>query len=114
DESAIFPSLNSVLGGTMLTYKMASLYDTSISVDDTDEYTTRQGTALFFFFERKEGNVMEMLSFPFEGVYGMSYPFSPRYSARYLQVKRERDKSRQNKKPHSLSTVRLRACFRHA
>ncbi len=24
-------------------YRMASLYDTSISVDDTDEYTTRQG-----------------------------------------------------------------------
>lgn len=45
----------------MMTYKMARLYHTSITVDNTSSYATRQG------------------------VYGASYPFSPRYSVRYMQ-----------------------------
>ncbi|WP_448541187.1 alpha-galactosidase [Roseiflexus sp.] len=48
-------------GGCMMTYKMARLYHTSITVDNTSSYATRQG------------------------VYGASYPFSPRYSVRYMQ-----------------------------
>lgn len=48
-------------GGCMLTYQMARLYHTSITVDCIPTYATRQG------------------------VYGASYPFSPRYSVRYLQ-----------------------------
>ena len=45
----------------MMTYRMARLYHTSITVDNIDSYSTRQG------------------------VYGASYPFSPRYSVRYIQ-----------------------------
>ena len=45
----------------MLTYKMARLYHTTITVDNIATYATRQG------------------------VYGASYPFSPRYSVRYMQ-----------------------------
>jgi len=41
--------------------RMASLYTTSISIDNSPIYVTRQG------------------------VYGMSYPFSPRFSSRYLE-----------------------------
>ena len=48
-------------GGCMMTFKMARLYHTSITVDNMDAYSTRQG------------------------IYGASYPFSLRYSARYLQ-----------------------------
>lgn len=48
-------------GGCMMTYKMARLYHTSITVDNIDTYSTRQG------------------------VFGASYPFSPRYSVRYMQ-----------------------------
>lgn len=48
-------------GGCMLTYKMARLYHTSITVDNIATYATRQG------------------------VYGASYPFSPRYSVRYME-----------------------------
>ncbi len=48
-------------GGCMLTYKMARLYHTSITVDNIATYATRQG------------------------IYGASYPFSLRYSARYMQ-----------------------------
>jgi len=48
-------------GGCMLTYKMARLYHTSITVDNIGAYATRQG------------------------VYGASYPFSPRYSVRYME-----------------------------
>lgn len=48
-------------GGCMMTFKMARLYHTSITVDNMDAYSTRQG------------------------IYGVSYPFSLRYSARYLQ-----------------------------
>ncbi len=48
-------------GGCMMTYKMARLYHTSITVDNIDAYSTRQG------------------------VFGASYPFSPRYSVRYMQ-----------------------------
>lgn len=48
-------------GGCMMTYKMARLYDTSITVDNIATYATRQG------------------------VYGASYPFSARYSVRYMQ-----------------------------
>ena len=48
-------------GGTMLTYKMARNYHSSITVDNIATYATRQG------------------------VYGASYPFSPRYSVRYMQ-----------------------------
>ena len=48
-------------GGCMLTYKMARLYHTSITVDNIATYATRQG------------------------FYGASYPFSPRYSVRYMQ-----------------------------
>jgi alpha-galactosidase len=48
-------------GGCMLTYKMARLYHTSGTVDNIATYATRQG------------------------VYGASYPFSPRYSVRYMQ-----------------------------
>jgi alpha-galactosidase len=47
-------------GGCMLTYKMARLCHTTVNVDCTATYPTRQG------------------------VYGASYPFSPRYSARYM------------------------------
>jgi alpha-galactosidase len=48
-------------GGCMLTYKMARLYHTSITVDNIATYATRQG------------------------VFGASYPFSPRYSVRYME-----------------------------
>jgi alpha-galactosidase len=48
-------------GGCMMTYKMARLYHTSITVDNITTYATRQG------------------------VYGASYPFSPRYSVRYME-----------------------------
>jgi alpha-galactosidase len=48
-------------GGTMQTFAMAELYHTSISVDNSDSYTMRQG------------------------IYGQSFPFAPRYSARYVQ-----------------------------
>lgn len=48
-------------GGCMLTFKMARLYHTSITVDNIATYPTRQG------------------------IYGASYPFSPRYSVRYMQ-----------------------------
>ena len=48
-------------GGCMLTYKMARLYTTSVTVDNIATYATRQG------------------------IYGASYPFSPRYSVRYMQ-----------------------------
>jgi alpha-galactosidase len=48
-------------GGCMLTYKMARLCHSTITVDNIATYATRQG------------------------VYGASYPFSPRYSVRYMQ-----------------------------
>ena len=48
-------------GGCMMTYKMARLYHTSITVDNIDAYSTRQG------------------------IFGASYPFSLRYSVRYMQ-----------------------------
>jgi len=48
-------------GGMMMTYKMAQLYHTSITVDNIATYATRQG------------------------IYGASYPFSPRYSVRYME-----------------------------
>jgi hypothetical protein len=48
-------------GGVMMTYKMARLYHTTITVDNITTYNTRQG------------------------VYGASYPFSPRYSVRYME-----------------------------
>jgi len=48
-------------GGSMLTYRMGRLYHTSVGVDNLSTYATRQG------------------------IYGMSYPFSLRYSARYVQ-----------------------------
>ncbi|MBI1298359.1 alpha-galactosidase [bacterium] len=48
-------------GGCMLTYRMARLCHTSITVDNIAAYATRQG------------------------VYGASYAFSPRYSVRYMQ-----------------------------
>lgn len=48
-------------GGCMMTYRMARLYHTSITVDNIATYATRQG------------------------IYGASYPFSPRYSVRYMQ-----------------------------
>lgn len=48
-------------GGCMMTYKMGRLYHTSITVDNIDTYSTRQG------------------------IFGASYPFSPRYSVRYMQ-----------------------------
>ena len=48
-------------GGMMMTYKMAQMYHTSITVDNIATYATRQG------------------------VYGASYPFSPRYSVRYME-----------------------------
>lgn len=48
-------------GGCMLTYKMARMYHTSIAADNIDTYSTRQG------------------------IYGMSYPFTTRYSSRYIQ-----------------------------
>ena len=48
-------------GGCMMTYRMVRLYHTSITVDNIDAYSTRQG------------------------VFGASYPFSPRYSVRYMQ-----------------------------
>ena len=48
-------------GGCMMTYKMARLYHTSITVDNIATYATRQG------------------------VFGASYPFSPRYSVRYME-----------------------------
>lgn len=47
-------------GGCMLTYKMARLCHSSGTVDCISTYATRQG------------------------VYGASYPFSPRYSVRYM------------------------------
>jgi alpha-galactosidase len=45
----------------MMTYRMARLYHTSITVDNIATYATRQG------------------------IYGASYPFSPRYSVRYME-----------------------------
>lgn len=48
-------------GGCMMTYRMARLAHTSITVDNIATYATRQG------------------------VYGASYPFSPRYSVRYFE-----------------------------
>jgi alpha-galactosidase len=48
-------------GGCMLTYKMARMYHTTITVDNIATYATRQG------------------------IYGASYPFSPRYSVRYME-----------------------------
>ncbi len=48
-------------GGCMMTYRMARLCHTSITVDNIATYATRQG------------------------VYGASYPFSPRYSVRYFE-----------------------------
>jgi alpha-galactosidase len=48
-------------GGCMLTYRMARLCHTSITVDNIASYATRQG------------------------IYGASYPFSPRYSVRYFE-----------------------------
>lgn len=48
-------------GGCMMTYRMARLCHSSITVDNIATYATRQG------------------------IYGASYPFSPRYSARYMQ-----------------------------
>jgi alpha-galactosidase len=48
-------------GGCMLTYKMARNYHSTITVDNIATYATRQG------------------------IYGASYPFSPRYSVRYMQ-----------------------------
>ncbi|MBP8292936.1 MAG: alpha-galactosidase [Caldilineaceae bacterium] len=48
-------------GGCMMTYRMARLCHTSITVDNIAAYATRQG------------------------VYGASYPFSARYSVRYME-----------------------------
>lgn len=48
-------------GGCMMTYRMGRLAHTSITVDNIASYATRQG------------------------IYGASYPFSPRYSVRYMQ-----------------------------
>jgi hypothetical protein len=48
-------------GGCMMTYRMARLAHTSITVDNIATYATRQG------------------------IYGASYPFSPRYSVRYME-----------------------------
>uniref|UniRef100_A0A7C1JX78 Alpha-galactosidase n=1 Tax=Caldilinea aerophila TaxID=133453 RepID=A0A7C1JX78_9CHLR len=48
-------------GGCMMTYRMARLCHTSITVDNIATYATRQG------------------------IYGASYPFSPRYSVRYME-----------------------------
>lgn len=48
-------------GGCMMTYKMGRMYHTSITVDNIATYATRQG------------------------IYGASFPFSPRYSVRYMQ-----------------------------
>jgi hypothetical protein len=48
-------------GGCMMTYRMARLCHTSITVDNIAAYATRQG------------------------VYGASFAFSPRYSVRYMQ-----------------------------
>ena len=45
----------------MMTYRMARLAHTSITVDNIAAYATRQG------------------------IYGASYPFSPRYSVRYME-----------------------------
>lgn len=61
---AAYPALvveNCEDGGCMLTYRMARLYHTSITVDNIATYATRQG------------------------IYGASYPFGPRYSVRYMQ-----------------------------
>ena len=61
---AAYPALvveNCEDGGCMMTYRMARLYHTSITVDNIATYATRQG------------------------IYGASYPFSPRYSVRYMQ-----------------------------
>jgi hypothetical protein len=61
---AAYPALvveNCEDGGCMMTYRMARLYHTSITVDNISTYPTRQG------------------------IYGASYPFSPRYSVRYMQ-----------------------------
>jgi hypothetical protein len=61
---AAYPALvveNCEDGGCMMTYRMARLYHTSITVDNIATYPTRQG------------------------IYGASYPFSPRYSVRYMQ-----------------------------
>jgi len=48
-------------GGCMMTYRMARLCHTSITVDNIATYATRQG------------------------IYGASFPFSPRYSVRYFE-----------------------------
>lgn len=48
-------------GGCMLTFQMARTYHTTITVDNIGSYATRQG------------------------IYGASYPFSPRYSVRYME-----------------------------
>lgn len=48
-------------GGCMMTYRMARLCHSSITVDNIATYATRQG------------------------IYGASYPFSPRYSVRYME-----------------------------
>jgi len=48
-------------GGCMMTYQMARLYHTSITVDNIGTYATRQG------------------------VFGASFAFSPRYSVRYME-----------------------------
>jgi hypothetical protein len=48
-------------GGCMMTFRMVRTYDTSITVDNIAAYATRQG------------------------IYGASYPFSPRYSVRYME-----------------------------
>jgi alpha-galactosidase len=48
-------------GGCMMTYRMARLCHTSITVDNIASYATRQG------------------------IYGASYPFSARYSVRYME-----------------------------
>ncbi len=46
----------------MMTFKMVSLFTTSIAVDNSDAFRTRQGA------------------------YHSTFAFSPRYSARYLEV----------------------------
>jgi alpha-galactosidase len=48
-------------GGCMMTYRMARMYHTTITVDNIATYPTRQG------------------------IYGASFPFGPRYSVRYMQ-----------------------------
>jgi len=50
-------------GGQMMTFKMVQQYDTSIICDDMDTIPTR------------------------EAIYGATYPFSLRYTARYMRVR---------------------------